>query len=100
MNGLNVQLSPYLTKPVMDAPVGILIVELATVSNAMTISCFSEVAHHPAAIWVSVEKSTYTHDLLGEAKKFSLAILSQNQTAIALKCAHRSRPTTDKCSQL
>jgi flavin reductase (DIM6/NTAB) family NADH-FMN oxidoreductase RutF len=99
MSQVDVQLSPYVASGVIDGAVALLIVETTSTRNAMTISCFSEVAHYPAAIWVSIEKSAYTHDLLSTAKRFSLAVLSRNQRALALKCAYSGR-TTDKCAAL
>ena len=100
MSQVDLQLNPYVTNTVIDSPLALLIVESTGTRNAMTISCFSEVAHYPAAIWVSVEKSAYTHDLLFNAKKFSLAVLSRSQMPLALKCAASSGRATDKCAAL
>ena len=90
----------YITEAFMDSAVAILVVETASRRNAMTISCFSEVAHYPAAIWVSVEKESYTHELLQETNRFSLAVLNQQQLEIARNCGTVSGRTTDKCSNL
>ena len=90
----------YITEAFMDSAVAILVVETASRRNAMTISCFSEVAHYPAAIWVSVEKESYTHELLQETNRFSLAVLNQQQLQIARNCGTVSGRTTDKCANL
>lgn len=66
----------------------------------MTISCFSEVAHHPTSMWVSVAHSSYTHELLAETGKFSFIALHQHQTEIALACGTESGRTRNKCSAL
>jgi Conserved protein/domain typically associated with flavoprotein oxygenases, DIM6/NTAB family len=90
----------YITEAFMDAAVAILLVETASRRNAMTISCFSEVAHYPAAIWVSVEKDSYTHELLQETNRFSLAVLNQRQLKLARNCGTVSGRTVDKCANL
>jgi flavin reductase (DIM6/NTAB) family NADH-FMN oxidoreductase RutF len=90
----------YITGAFMDAAVAILLVETASRRNAMTISCFSEVAHYPAAIWVSVEKNSYTHELLQETNRFSLAVLNQQQFKLARNCGSVSGRTVDKCASL
>lgn len=84
----------------MDAAVAILLVESDSRRNAMTVSCFSEVSHYPAAVWVSVEKASYTHELLQESSRFSLAVLNQRQAEIARVCGTASGRTTDKCASL
>jgi flavin reductase (DIM6/NTAB) family NADH-FMN oxidoreductase RutF len=90
----------YLTEAFMDTAVAILLVQTESRRNAMTISCFSEVAHYPAAIWVSVEKDSYTHELLQETNRFSLAVLNQRQVDIARACGTASGRTVDKCAGL
>jgi len=84
----------------MDAAVAVLIVETESRRNAMTVSCFSEVAHYPAAVWVSVEKASFTHELLRETNRFSLAVLNHRQTSIARLCSTTSGRTVDKCASL
>lgn len=84
----------------MDAAVAILLVETDTRRNAMTISSFSEVAHYPAAIWISVDKESYTHELLQETNRFSLAVLNQRQLNLARSCGEVSGRTVDKCANL
>jgi flavin reductase (DIM6/NTAB) family NADH-FMN oxidoreductase RutF len=92
--------SPYLTDAVADSAIGLLLVESGSRTNAMTISCFSEVAHHPTTLWISVAKSAYSHDLLHEAGRFSLAVLNLNQRSIALACGSVSGREIDKCGTL
>jgi flavin reductase (DIM6/NTAB) family NADH-FMN oxidoreductase RutF len=66
----------------------------------MTVSFFSEVAHHPTTLWVSIAKSSYTHKLLEELGKFSLIVLNQSQKDIALRCGSISGRDSDKCATL
>ena len=92
--------SPYLADFVIDSAVGLLIVESGSRTNAMTISCFSEVAHHPTTLWISVAKTAYSHELLCEAGRFGLAVLNLNQRSIALACGSVSGREIDKCGTL
>jgi flavin reductase (DIM6/NTAB) family NADH-FMN oxidoreductase RutF len=69
-------------------------------SNAMTVSFFSEVAHHPTSLWVSIAKTTYTHELLQEVGHFSLIVLNNAQKEIALTCGSTSGRDSDKCAAL
>ena len=92
--------SPYLTDSVVDSAVGLLVVESGDRANAMTISCFSEVAHHPTTLWISVAKTAYSHELLSEAGRFSLVVLNLNQRSIALDCGMVSGREIDKCAPL
>jgi flavin reductase (DIM6/NTAB) family NADH-FMN oxidoreductase RutF len=66
----------------------------------MTVSLFSEVAHHPTALWVSIAKTSYTHSLLDSTDQFSLIVLNQNQKQIALDCGLSSGRERDKCANL
>lgn len=66
----------------------------------MTVSFFSEVAHHPTSLWVSIAKTAYTHSLLEEVGQFSLIVLNQTQKEIALACGSVSGRDRDKCSAL
>ena len=93
-------MSPYIANSVLDSAVALLLVETEKRRNAMTISCFSEVAHFPAAIWVSVAKSSFTHELLQQTRRFSLAVLTQKQKALAIRCASTSGRDSDKCKGL
>lgn len=102
-SGLNVSVkmaNRYIKELFMDAAVAVLVVETELRRNAMTVSCFSEVAHYPAAIWVSVDKDSYTHELLQRTNRFSLAVLNQRQASIARLCGTASGRTVDKCASL
>lgn len=66
----------------------------------MTISFFSEAAHHPASLWVSIHQTSYTHALLAETGRFGLAVLHQGQGALALGCGTVSGRDCDKGSAL
>jgi flavin reductase (DIM6/NTAB) family NADH-FMN oxidoreductase RutF len=92
--------SPYLKDSVIESAVGLILVETPSVANAMTVSFFSEVAHHPTALWVSVCNQAYTHSLIESARKFTLAVLNQTQKAIAIRCGTVSGRDEDKYSSL
>jgi flavin reductase (DIM6/NTAB) family NADH-FMN oxidoreductase RutF len=66
----------------------------------MTVSFFSEVAHHPTSLWVSIAKTSYTHELIKDVGLFSLIILTNAQRDIALTCGSASGRDRDKCSAL
>lgn len=84
----------------IESAVGLVLVKLGAASNAMTVSFFSEVAHHPTALWVSIEKSSHTHSLLEQTAEFSLIVLNQTQKDIAIACGTVSGRTRDKCADL
>lgn len=92
--------SPYLANSVIESAVGLILVEAGDHRNAMTVSCFSEAAHHPTTLWISVAPETYSHGLILETGKFSLAVLNQNQKSIALNCGTVSGRERDKCASL
>lgn len=66
----------------------------------MTLSFFSEVAHHPTTLWVSVGQDCYTHQLVQESGRFSLALLRRGQRDLALRCGTVSGRQADKCASL
>ena len=92
--------SPYLSGSVVESPVGLVLVQNGNRSNAMTVSCFSEVAHYPTTLWVSIEQTSFTHSLLKETGQFTLAVLSVRQKNIALSCGSVSGREKDKFSDL
>ncbi len=94
------QASEYLSGSVIESAVGLVLVRSGEKTNAMTVSFFSEVAHHPTALWVGISPSSYTHGLIERVGHFSLAILNQNQSEIALHCGSRSGRDHDKGSDL
>ena len=93
-------ISPYITDSVIESAVGLVLIHAGEISNAMTVSFFSEVAHHPTALWISIEKTSFTYDLLQHQPKFTLAVLNQNQHDIALHCGTVSGRDQEKTSQL
>jgi flavin reductase (DIM6/NTAB) family NADH-FMN oxidoreductase RutF len=92
--------SPYLAQSTIESAVGLLIVKADDRANAMTISCFSEVAHHPTTLWISVAKSAYSNELIRQTNRFSLAVLNLRQKAIAISCGTVSGRQHDKCAAL
>jgi flavin reductase (DIM6/NTAB) family NADH-FMN oxidoreductase RutF len=97
VNGLK---SPYIADSIIESAVALVLVEAGDRSNAMTVSFFSEVAHHPTALWVSISPATHTHELIEETGKFTLAVLNQTQKSIALRCGTISGRDQDKCTEL
>ena len=65
--------SPYVTGAIVDAQVGLLFATADGRSNAMTLAFFSEVAHHPTSLWVSVAIDSLTYELIETSGRFSLA---------------------------
>ena len=92
--------SPYLRDAVVESPVGLVLVEAGNRANAMTVSFFSELAHHPTSLWVSIAKTTYTHALIEETRSFSLVVLNSRQRGIAIACGSVSGRDRDKCAAL
>ena len=93
-------ISSYLTYSVIEGAVGLVIVEAGERRNAMTVSFFSEVAHHPTALWVGISPATLTHTLIQESGRFSLAVLTQKQAKIAMTCGTITGREADKCASL
>ncbi|MGH7718100.1 MAG: flavin reductase family protein [Gemmatimonadaceae bacterium] len=92
--------SPYLSAAVTDGPVALLLVEANGRRNAATVSCYSELAHHPTSLWVSLAAGSYTHALVDEAGRFTLAVLSDRQGDLAHRCGSVSGRERDKCAAL
>jgi flavin reductase (DIM6/NTAB) family NADH-FMN oxidoreductase RutF len=92
--------SPYISGSIIESPVGLVLVRMGDRSNAMTVSCFSEAAHHPTTLWVSIQQATYTHSLLEKSGRFSLILLSNKQKDIAVACGSVSGRFRDKCADL
>ena len=93
-------ISPYVTQSVIESAVGLVLVQAGTRRNAMTVTFFSEVAHHPTALWVAVSPQTLTHSMIRETGRFSLVVLTQRQAKIAMACGTISGHQTDKCAML
>ena len=92
--------SPYIIDSVVESAVGLVLVEAGIIRNAMTVSFFSECAHHPTGLWISVAKSSYTHSLIEQSRRFTLAVLNNRQKAVALRCGTVSGKHEDKCRSL
>jgi flavin reductase (DIM6/NTAB) family NADH-FMN oxidoreductase RutF len=93
-------MSPYLVGSVVESPVGLIVSESRGRVNAMTVSFFSEVSHHPTSLWVSINKQSLTHELVLESGRFSLIVLHEKQKEIALFCGTVSGRDRDKCARL
>jgi flavin reductase (DIM6/NTAB) family NADH-FMN oxidoreductase RutF len=91
---------PYVSGAVVESPVGLVIVESEGRRNAMTVSFFSEVAHYPTSMWISIARDSHTHSLLSGAGRFSFITLHQGQGPIAIACGTASGRDRDKCSAL
>jgi flavin reductase (DIM6/NTAB) family NADH-FMN oxidoreductase RutF len=92
--------NPYLAQSVIESAVGLVIVQAGERRNAMTVSFFSEVAHHPTALWIGISPKTQTHALIQQTGRFSLAVLTEKQKQIAISCGSVSGRETDKCATL
>ena len=92
--------SAYLSGSVVESPVGILLTEAGDRRNAMTISFFSEVAHHPTTLWISVAQGRYSGELLDSSGRFTLVVLHAGQRELAWRCGTISGRDADKFSRL
>ena len=92
--------SPYVSAAIVEAMVGLVIVRLASTVNVMTVSAVSEVAHHPTSLWISIDRKTYTHELLCKGEVFTLALLHDGQADLAWACGTVSGRDRDKCAML
>jgi flavin reductase (DIM6/NTAB) family NADH-FMN oxidoreductase RutF len=92
--------SPYTQRSVVVGPVGLVLTEWQGKRNAMTVSFFGEAAHHPTTLWVSIEQSSYTHELVQASGRFTLVVLDDTQSPIARTCGSVSGRTADKCRGL
>jgi flavin reductase (DIM6/NTAB) family NADH-FMN oxidoreductase RutF len=92
--------SPYLSGSLVVSPVGLVLTEWRNRRNAMTVSFFSEVAHYPTTLWVSIAQSSFTHDLIEASGRFTLVVLDDSQQDIARSCGFTSGRATDKCERL
>jgi|SRR6185436_652414 len=90
----------YINQSVIESAVGIVLVQTGKRRNAMTVSFFSEVAHHPTALWVAISPETLSHSMIRETGRFSIAVLTKKQAQIARLCGTTSGRQTDKCALL
>lgn len=98
--GVRIMNSPYIGGAVIDGPVGLIVSEARGRRNAMAVSWFSEAAHHPASLWVSIARTAYTHELIEAGGAFSLIVLHRKQKGIARRCGEVSGREADKCAGL
>jgi flavin reductase (DIM6/NTAB) family NADH-FMN oxidoreductase RutF len=94
------QRSQYLSQAIVESPVGLVLTEYGDRTNAMTVSFFSEAAHHPTTCWISIAQTSYTHELLRANGQFSLIVLHEKQKEIATLCGSLSGRDHDKCATL
>ena len=99
-NGAEGLINPYLSGSIIESAVGLVIVKWQDRSNAMTVSFFSEVAHHPTALWVAIAPETLTNSMLEQTGRFSLVVLTEKQAQIARNCGSVSGREVDKCAAL
>ncbi len=92
--------SPYVKAAIVESMVGLIIVRTASEANVMTVSAMSEVAHHPTSLWVSIDRTTYTHQLLCQRGLFTLTLLHDGQADLAWSCGTVSGRDRDKCAAL
>ena len=64
----------------IESIVGLAIVDDGGQPRYLRTSTFSETAHHPTSLWLSVAKSEAIHPILVRDGRFSLAILHRGQT--------------------
>jgi len=92
--------NPYIIHSALDSAVGLILVQARDRLNAMTVSFFSEVAHHPTTLWAAIAPATLTHSMVQETGRFSLAVLTEKQAHIATMCGSVSGRQVDKCARL
>ena len=51
-------------------------------------------------MWLSLDVSTFAHELIEAGGKFTLAVLNRRQGDLALRCGTASGRDTDKCAGL
>lgn len=92
--------SPYLDGSVTESPIALILTESGAKRDAMTTSFFSEAAHHPTTLWVSINRLSLTHELIRESGQFTLALLHEGQKGLAIRCCAASGRERDKCGAL
>jgi flavin reductase (DIM6/NTAB) family NADH-FMN oxidoreductase RutF len=79
----------------IESPVALLLAEEEGRRFAMATSFFSEVAHHPATLWISIGKNTDGHEIVQRTGKFSLAVLHEKQAELAQRFREPSAAALD-----
>lgn len=72
----------------------------AGVAHGMTVNSFTSLSLDPPLVSVSLEKITRTHQLVKEAKAFSVTVLSQDQQALSDRFAGRESEHSDRFAGL
>ncbi|MGE3841296.1 MAG: flavin reductase family protein [Vicinamibacterales bacterium] len=80
--------------------VGLVIVRSHTGQNVTTVSFASEVAHHPTTMWVSLDNSSYSSELIHGCGQFTFVVLHVGQAGLAWQCGLTSGRQDDKCRHL
>jgi flavin reductase (DIM6/NTAB) family NADH-FMN oxidoreductase RutF len=83
-------LSPYLTRAVLDAGVGLVTSAARGWTNVMTASFFAESSHLPVLLRIALASNSLTHELVSESGRFGLSVLCQGQEELALGCGSGS----------
>ncbi len=78
--------SPYLTRTVVDGGVGLVTSAARGRLNVMTASFFAESSHLPVLVRVAIAPGSLTHELVSESGWFGLSVLCQGQEGLALAC--------------
>ena len=78
------------------APVVIVGVATAKKKNIMTAAWVSTISFDPPIVMVSISPRRYTHDLLLEAKEFTLSILTDQQRQLSTTAGVSSGRKSDK----
>ena len=63
----------------LESIVGLLVVDDHGEPRAIRTAFFSEVAHHPTSLWVSVEKGSRIFERIIESRQFTMAVLHCGQ---------------------
>lgn len=85
---------------IVESPVALVVAETETLRSAAAIHTFSEVAHHPTTLWVSLPVASGVRSLIEESGRFTLAVLQKKQAEIARHCLRASAPGCDNCGTL
>ncbi len=80
------------------SPVGVVVAKNDDKRGATTVAWISKVSNHPPLIMISIAPERYIHSLIEETGEFVLALLSEDQEALALSCGTKTAYEIDKFS--
>lgn len=80
-------------------PVAIVSVAVGEKVNIMTAAWVGPLSHKPPIVYVSIAPKRYTHDLILEAREFSLNILADDQRELSTVAGTISGRKEDKLEQ-